>query len=298
MGGWRDWHTAGVAWALITVALVGPGLARPALAQERVEVRLAGPGEIQELHLADGSTLIGRVIEVGDPIRFELSSGGIVEIRRAQIRGLRTVEGGEVHDGEVWTPDPSPNRLFFGPTGRTIGKGRGNLAVFEVLFPSVSVGLHDRVTIGVGTLLVGNIDDSRPFWLVPKVKVLDEGTMSASVGALAITSLEGGSVGLLYGVATFGSSDRALTAGLAYGWVEDDLADTPAILLGGETRASRHVKLITENYVIPTGDGDTFVLLSAGPRFFGEQLSADLGIAVLASAGGGFFPLVNFVYNW
>ncbi|HZD03948.1 MAG TPA: hypothetical protein VE173_03495, partial [Longimicrobiales bacterium] len=75
-------------------------------------------------------------------------------------------------------------------------------------------------------------------------------------------------------------------------------ADTPAILLGAETRATRHVKLLTENYLIPTGDGDAEVLLSAGPRFFGEQLSADLGIAVLASGGGGFFPLVNFVYNW
>ncbi|HZD04832.1 MAG TPA: hypothetical protein VE173_07935, partial [Longimicrobiales bacterium] len=208
------WRRAGIVWALAAAAL-----ARPAVAQEQVQLRLAGPDEIQELRLADGSTLIGRVIELGDPIRFELASGGVVEVRRGQIRGLRTVQGGELHDGEVWTPDPSPNRLFFGPTGRTIGKGRGNLAVFEVLFPSVSVGLHDRVTIGAGTLLVGNIDDSRPFWLVPKVKVLDAGTISASIGALAITSLEGGWVGLLYGVATFGSSDGALTAGLAYGWV-------------------------------------------------------------------------------
>ena len=82
-----------------------------------------------------------------------------------------------------------------------------------------------------------------------------------------------------------------------WGWVQDDFADTPAVLFGAETRVAAGVKLITENYLIPTGDGAD-VLLSAGPRFFTGRLSADLGLAMSPSGDGGFFPLVNFVYNW
>lgn len=287
----------GVLWTLATAVLGSAALESPALAQEPVDLRVAAPDEVQELRLDDGSTLVGRVIELGDPIRFRLSSGSVIEVRRAQIRGLRTLEG-EIRDGRIWTPDPSSNRLFFGPTGRTIGGGRGYFAVFEVLFPSVTVGIHDRASIGGGTLLVGNLGSSRPFWFLPKIQVVDQEGVAASVGALAVTSVEGGWVGILYGVATMGSADQALTAGLGYGWIEDDFADRPAILLGGETRVAPSVKLITENYVIPTGQGEFEAILSAGPRFFGERLSADVGLAVPASGEGGFFPLVNFVYNW
>jgi hypothetical protein len=237
------------------------------------------------------------LVDAGEPIRFELASGGVVEVRRTQVRGLRAVEG-EIHDGELWARDPSDNRLFFGPTGRTVGAGKGYLAVFEAFFPSVSVGLSERVTMGGGTLLVGDLGENHPFWLVPKVKVVDQERAAVSVGALAITALENGWAGILYGVGTFGPPDQSLTLGVGYGWIDDDLADRPAILVGGESRVASGVKLITENYLIPGGDGYE-LLLSAGPRFFGERLSADLGIAVLASGGGGgFFPLVNFVYNW
>ncbi len=286
-------HRAAFVAALLAAVLSTPARAR---AQSGVQVRLAEPGEVQELRLADGSALIGRVVEVGDPIRFELVSGGVVEVRPAQVRGLRTVKG-DIHDGELWSPDPSSNRLFFGPTARMIGAGHGYLAVFEAIFPSVSVGLTDRATIGAGTLLIGDLGTDRPFWFVPKVQVVALEQVAVSLGALAIVGGDD-TAGILYGVATLGAPDHAVTMGLGYGWVNDELANTPAILVGGEARVAKGVKLITENYLIPTGDGDSAVLLSAGPRFFNERLSADLGIAVSATGGGGFFPLVNFVYNW
>lgn len=267
----------------------------PARAQAQVEVRPAEAGEIQEVRLTDGSTLVGRVIASGDPIRFELASGGVVELARAQIRELRTVRG-KLHDGAFWARDPSANRLFFGPTARTIGEGHGYLAVFEAFFPSVSVGLTDEVTMGGGTILRAIDGADRPFWLVPKVKLLEARHTALSVGALAITNLDHGWAGILYGVLTRGDPDNAVTLGLGYGWVEDDFADSPAVLFGAETRVARGAKLITENYLIPTGAGARF-LFSGGPRFFTDRLSADVGIAVVPGEGG-FFPLVNFVYNW
>jgi hypothetical protein len=72
-------------------------------------------------------------------------------------------------------------------------------------------------------------------------------------------------------------------------------------MLGGELRAGRSTKLITENYLIPGFDGGQGSILSGGIRFFGEQLSADLGIAVSPTDCEGDFcwiPLVNFVYSF
>jgi hypothetical protein len=60
--------------------------------------------------------------------------------------------------------------------------------------------------------------------------------------------------------------------------------------------AAGQLKLITENYVLPGRD----VLLSFGPRSFGERLSADVGLLLPITDGSldVALPLVNFVWNW
>jgi hypothetical protein len=57
---------------------------------------------------------------------------------------------------------------------------------------------------------------------------------------------------------------------------------------------ARSVKLITENYGWASGG-----LLSAGVRFFGDRLSADVALATPLNSGGVFaFPIVNFVWRF
>ena len=64
-------------------------------------------------------------------------------------------------------------------------------------------------------------------------------------------------------------------------------------LVGGERRASRHVAFVTENYIWKGGQG----IVSGGVRFFGERLSADVGLGVPLGTGDRFaLPVVNFVY--
>ena len=60
-------------------------------------------------------------------------------------------------------------------------------------------------------------------------------------------------------------------------------------------RVSRTIKLITENYF--TSDRS---LSSIGVRFFGERLSADLGVALFVDEGdvSPTLPIVNFVCVW
>ena len=285
---------------LIAAGAFGPHALSAQARTDSIEVWIPEADERQELVLTDGSELLGRVIDDGDPVRFELASGAIVEIRREQIESLELAEG-DIVNGQLWRPDPSSNRMFFGPTGRTINAGDGYFAVFEVFFPAIGFGVTDRFSIAGGTLLLSDLGSERPFWIIPKLQLVDQDDFDFSVGALAISTLDSdfGSVGVMFGVATMGSENAAVTLGAGWGWVDDDLASTPAILFGGESRVTRGVKLMTENYWIPTGDSDDAFLLTGGPRFMGDRLSADIAAAFTFDSGDiVLFPLVNFVWNW
>ena len=90
--------------------------------------------------------------------------------------------------------------------------------------------------------------------------------------------------------------DRALSAGVGWGYVEDSIADRPLLMLGGEMRLSRRVKLITENLYVP---GETGLIASGGLRLFSGRLAADAGLVTLLGEGSNFWlPVVNFVYSF
>jgi hypothetical protein len=254
------------------------------------------PDAVQVVTLRDGSVLNGRVIDPGPPVRFRLSSGAVVELDPATIRDLR-ITMGRVVDGELWDPDPNPSRLFFAPTGRTTPAGSGYVGVFGLVLPFVSASPADAFQIAAGTPLVGGFD-RRPFYLAPKLRVVDRGGVEGALGAWIISTGDAEDVfSLAYGVATIGDPDRSLTLGLGYGVRGTEVVDRPVVVAGGDVRVSRRVKLVTENWVFPDGYG----LASFGPRFLGSRLSADLGVGVFFSSGEPdplLFPMVNFVYAW
>ena len=160
----------------------------------------------------------------------------------------------------------------------------------------VGVGITDNIILAGGTPLLWTGED-RLFWFAPKVKILDTGKTQAAVGVLSFFATgTSGSAGLLYGSVTRGSPKASFTGGIGWAYWEDEIGNTPTILLGGEMRVSRRLKLITENYVFL----DAGVILSAGPRFFGERLSADVGLAfpIFGEDEFFFFPLINFVWNF
>ena len=73
------------------------------------------------------------------------------------------------------------------------------------------------------------------------------------------------SVGALYGVLTRGSSDQAVTLGVGVAYDDDGFFDQPVVMVGGEFRLSRTIKLVAENYFIP----DAASCLS-NPAFLGS----------------------------
>lgn len=294
----------------LVLAVLALAAAAGATAQETREtpqrppasIEVPAPGVTQELRLRDGSRIYGRVEAVdGDRIVFRMIAGAEIAVARADVISLANAEG-RIVDGEFWPRDDNTTRLFFAPTGRSLPRGRGYVGVFEIMMPFVQVGLTDRVSFGAGTPLIFGMEGGRPFWVTPKVQVVDTRGAQVAAGLLHFANPGGdGDVGIAYGVATLGDGDAAATFGVGYAYSRegDDHRDRDeggramVAMVGGERRVSRRLKLITENYVWEGGGG----LLSGGLRFLGERLSADLALVVPLNAQDFVaFPVVNFVW--
>ena len=283
----RRWY--GLLLVMGLLAIAAP--ATPATAQ--VEVEALTPGEdLYEIRLVDGSVLFARVTAVeGETIVLVTLVGVRIEVERSQIRMARRAQGSVVK-GEFWREDPNSSRLFFTATGRTLRKGEAYVGTYIVVLPFFAVGLTDRITLAGGApVLFGELE---PFYVAPKVQVARTRVADISVGTLAVF-FDDEIVGITYGVGTFGTADHALTVGLGFGFSGDEFSNEPVAMIGGETRVSRRIKLVTENYVLPSEDG---LLFSAGLRFIGERFSTDLGVAGFAGDGdsGCCIPLINFSY--
>jgi hypothetical protein len=252
--------------------------------------------DVQAVRVAGGITYHGVVTESPDSITIELAAGGTLTLPRAQVRGITTVRG-QLRDGEFWAHDLNETRLFFAPTARTLPRGAAYVSVYMFVLPFAGYGVSDAVTLAGGVLPF--FGEGMPLigYVAPKVQILANESVQAAVGALAFFSSEAAeSAGILYGVTSFGrSSDASVSLGAGFGYAGSEMANTPVLMAGFETRTSRRTKLVSENWIFPR-DG---VILSFGPRFMGERMSGDFGIAMPLFGDGGFiFPMVNFVWNW
>lgn len=280
---------------------VPAGLAGQAGEAETAE---ASADTVYHLVLDDGSSFYGH-IESRDEERvvFRTLGGVRLEVMRAQVRTLEPAEG-RVVGGEVWPRDPNATRLFFGPTGRSLPSGEGYIGLFELFFSFGAVGVGDRLVLAAGTPVMPEVV-GRVLYLAPKLRAVSVPGADLAVGALAFfftESVDEGSVGIVYGVSTFGTGDDAVTTGAGWGFslgADAALADDPVILLGGEKRASRRVKAITENYIVFNG-GDVFTLVSGGVRFLGDRFSADVGAGGFLGGGEAFccLPVLSASYTF
>ena len=269
----------------------------PARAQDTT-TNAAAADTTYEVRLKDGSTVVGRIESRSDNGIVLITTAGIrMEIPTASILDMRIARG-RVVDGEYWTGDPNKTRLFFAPTARAVGNGQGYVGTYFVLLPFIAYGVGNHLTLAGGApLLFGQI---QPIYIAPKLTIRETPKSAFAVGVLSVIGVDDDfmeSFGIAYGMGTFGSIDNALTAGVGFGYAGDDVAGQPVLMFGGEMRAGRRTKFITENYFVA---GETGALISGGLRILGDRLSVDVGMGgILAGDGGGCcLPIVNFAYSF
>ena len=267
-------------------------------------IRIPDSTNVQILTTIDGATNIGRIIAIGeDEIQFETGFGTIT-VLLSMIDEIMEVPASSIRNGKYWFPNPNATRLFFAPTGRMLKQGEGYFSDFWLFFPGIAVGITDNITLGGGISLIPCFGfDKQFFYFTPKIGLKTTEKTNFAAGALIIKLPDWGNdddsptVGILYGVGTWGTTEGSFTAGFGYGFEDSNLADKPMIMLGGEKRLSRRIAFVTENWIIPGVDQP---LISFGFRFFGEGLSVDL--ALINTIGEDTFfpgiPWLDFVFNF
>ncbi|HUQ82307.1 MAG TPA: hypothetical protein VM076_14240 [Gemmatimonadaceae bacterium] len=276
------------AMLLVLVAgLLGVSMTRSLGAQtpappKAVAIHIPDSAHVQVVRLRDGSSIVGRITEIGaDTVRFA-ASAGMLSIAKADITSLQDVATSSVRKGgEVWPANPNATRLLFAPTGRMLEKGEGYFNDTYLFLLSVHGGISSRFSLG-GGLSVLPLDDftDNALYIMPKVGVYASPKLNVAVGGLA--GVVGGAFdddqnagfGILYAAGTAGSPDQSVTFGTGLAYAGGDFADRPVLMLGADMRLGRRVSFVTENYLIPNDDVNGVV--SYGLRFFGEKLSADL----------------------
>ena len=258
------------------------------------QVVITPAGVTDELVLRDGTRAYGRVESVdGGVVTFRTTAGAAIQVQAAEIVSVQPANG-RVVAGEFRRADPNPTRLFFGPTARSLKQGAGYVGVYEILLPFVQVGLTDRISFGAGTPLIFGDGSAHPFWITPKVQVYASESVQASVGVMHFLNVGDGTLGIAYVVGTRGTTDSAVTGGVGYAYDRSYNSKNGAavVMIGGEHRVTRGMKILTENYIFNGGG-----ILTGGVRWMGERFSADLAM-VVPTDGGTTFPLVNVVYSF
>jgi hypothetical protein len=261
-------------------------------------------GRTQMLTLDDGSTLVGRITEVGDAeIKFQTDLGEMT-ISIGKIREIKEISASAIKGGQYWFTNPNRTRMFIGPTGRTLRKGEGYFADIYLFFPGVAYGLTDNITIGGGMSIFPGLDfGEQLFYVTPKIgfPLAEKVDLAASLMLFRIPDVDDDdapqTVGVVFGTMSLGTDDASLTGGVGFGMVDGDMADRPAVTIGGEYRLARRASLVTENWILPGVDDP---LISFGVRFFGESIAVDLALFNVLNEDAIFpgIPYVDFVWNF
>lgn len=256
--------------------------------------------KIVQITLTDNSVLIGKILEQSDTlVIFKSTAGLVLELKPELIKETEYLKG-EIQNGKYVRFDPNGSRLFFSSTARTPKAGSGYFSVYELLFPFFSISATDFLMISGGMSIVPGASEQIIF-IAPKIRFFNSENFCAAGGILYVNVPDDvDDVILGYGVVTLGTQRAGLTIGYGSnisGNSDEDLAGI--LILGGDVQLSNSVKLISENY-IPIGTEDGSLLYSFGIRFFGDNLSADLGFFGVTeeTEGWPFAPWVGFAYSF
>lgn len=282
--------------SVLLLALLG--VASPTVAQQPT-VPPVDSTAVVAVRLSDGSSFTGRVI-AADDTSFTLVTiaGARVIVPRGALVSWRQ-EVGKVTATGVRQVDPNTHRLFFGPTARTLPKGRGYFADYFLVFPAAGFGLSDRVMLSGGISLVPGAS-SQLVYVAGKASLVQRTDASFALGAFwaTVPDQADASLGVGYAVTTIGGEDHAVTLMAGLPFATQEVTNEPLFIVGAETRTGRGSKFMVETWKLP---GTSEVPALAGMRWFGEKVAVGFGLIYVFPSGiegWPFIPWVDFSINW
>lgn len=257
-------------------------------------------GQVYSVETAGGTLFNGTLLAATEEtLTFDTKELGVVTLQRANLRQLSSLTPEQVRRGFDYVGNGT--RMFLAPTARGLHQGEGEVQVIDIFLAGINYGITDNVSVG---LLVPII----PFYGVPFIAVTPKVSVPISdkfhVGAGVLygfsTGLDGGgSAGVGYGLATYGSADNNITFGLGYGLGSDGISGSPVGVIGANVRVSRLFSLVNETYLANFESNGGLGGL-AGLRYASPRFSSSLGFLYFASRNnGGIYPAyLNVAYRF
>lgn len=233
-----------------------------------------------QIQTKDGNTYIGVLVgQEEDRLLLETRNLGIIQIQKADIQKMETIEATDTKNGQVWVRHLQSVNYFNLPSSYNLKKGEVYYQNSWIFFSHLGVGVSDHVTIGGGFIPLflfgsGNI----PLWLTAKATVpivKDKFSLGLNGVLVGITGSEGS--GFVYGTGTLGSRDKNVTVGLGYAHMDGSWSPVPLVTLSAIIRTSAKSYFITENYY---SAGTAWITLG-GRRVF-NPVSLDYGLFIPA----------------
>lgn len=268
--------------------------ALPAFAQQR-PLPPVDSNAVILFRLTNHKTHKGRVVAADDTsLTVVTLAAATVVLPQRSIEEWHRLHGTVMPAGFRPT-DLTTHRLFFAPTARTVWRGGGYLADYDVLLVAGGYGMGDRVMLSAGATLGENIDSvgksmgTGLAFADGRVGLARGRRAAVAVGVFwgSLFQEGGGSVGAGYGVVTLGSNDHAVTVLGGYPFASRSFEKAAIGMLGGEIRVGRRFKLMTENWKLPRIRRVASVY---GVRWLGDDFSVELGF--------GATPLIDVAVHW
>jgi len=259
----------------------------------------ADSASVFRIETFDGNIFIGNIIsEDTTVVVLKTTSLGEIRIPKNDIKSRTILKQVKYEEGKIWLPNPQSSRYFWAPNGYGLEKGTSYYQNIWILYNQFSFGLTNNFSVGAGFLplfLFGGT--SSPFWIVPKVSIpVVRDKFNIGTGAFLGTILgeDSGVFGLLYGTTTFGSRDKNISFGLAYGFAGGDWLNVPVINISTMIRTGPKGYFISENYVI-SAEGETVVLISLGGRSIIRNIGLDYSLWIPIGAEMDTFVAIPFL---
>lgn len=267
----------------------------------------------------DGNIFTGSVIsQDSTSLVFKTANFGEIRIPLDEIKSKTELNQVVIVKNKIWLPNPQSGRYFWAPNGYGLEKGKSYYQNIWVFYNQFSYGISNNFSLGAGVMPLFLLGEAAmwvtPVWIVPKISIpVVWDKINVGTGAFLGTVLgeESGSFGLLYGTSTFGSRDKNLSLGFAYGFAGGDWMARPIINLSTMIRYGPRSYFITENYIIPYKNeeehynvnyGWTFnrkntaaVVISLGGRSIIRNVGLDYSIWIPIHAGIGGFMAAPFL---
>ena len=259
---------------------------------------------VESVVLKDGTTLVGRVTEEdATHLTVQTLEGLSVRVPRGSIISRREIPA--ARPGGFERSDPNYSRLMFAPTARPLRKGEGYFSDHYVLFPGVAYGLTDQLSLSGGVSVAPGVGLSEQvFYISPKLGKEVSPRFAVALGGAYAGQGGGEGAAIAFALATLGRPEKSLTAGLGfagYRATEEDFRgrtsrdvwrwrDKPILMLAGSVQLSNSVALVSENWLL-LGERVSDQPFALALRFFGDRLSADVGMILVGEVIEEGFPV-------